>query len=71
MNTLLSRWSVNEMLLMKGMAFASSGPVTCLSVFVSLNGCVAFASSVPSDDVFCLVHIRHVVGIIMISLSNN
>jgi hypothetical protein len=42
----------------------------CPPVFISSNGCVAFASSVP-NDVFGLIYTRRVDGIIMISLANN
>jgi hypothetical protein len=36
-----------------------------------MNVCIAFASSVPSNNVFDLVYTRRVVGLIMINFVNN
>jgi hypothetical protein len=41
-------------------------PVMCTPVFIYLNGCVTFASSVPGNNMFNYVYKGWVGGIIMI-----
>lgn len=71
MTTPLSRWLVNGMLLMKGMTFASSVPSRMSASFHQHERSIAFASSVPSNNVFDLVYTRRVVGLIVINFVNN